>query len=101
MKQFADDNERVAYLQNILNQANYYIYERQLNLVIRAKSMFMAPSTADASLLWDIRDRSDCNFPNHDASALLGKFAVWDPPEGNDALTYALVSDCYPVRCRS
>ena len=96
MKKFDNDQERTAYLQNMVSLANYYIYERQLNLVLRIKSVFLAPSKADELLRWDLRDRSDCKFDSDEPSRLLQGFGLWEPPGGNDALSYFVVSDCYP-----
>jgi len=80
----------------MVSLANYYIYERQLNLVLRIKSVFLAPSKADELLRWDLRDRSDCKFDSDEPSRLLQGFGLWEPPGGNDALSYFVVSDCYP-----
>ena len=59
---FDNDAKRLAYLQNLVSLANYYIFERQLNLVIRLKDVFYAPTDASKKPLWDVRSRDECTY---------------------------------------
>ena len=43
---------------------------------------------------WDIRT-SECTYAGGETADIHSKFALWDPPNGNNALGYFVVSDCY------
>ena len=48
--------EKLAFLQSLVVNSNYYIYERQLNIVLTIKETLFAPANSQPS--WDDRN---CN----------------------------------------
>ena len=85
---FNSEDEVLAFVAAVVSTANYYIYERQLHLVLRVREIYLADRRRAPA--WDDR------FCAKGIERSLMHFKAWDPPAGaGEVALWHLLDDCW------
>ena len=88
---FDSESQCLAYITSVVTAANYYVFERQLNMRFLVKDVQIADGTT--TFKWDIKDGATCQ---QDISHQLDWLKTWTA-SNEDVAAWHLIDACYGV----